>query len=88
MVGGCDSAYARLDNAGNSIHHRPGTRLFRKGLITVGEIATFMALAGMVVARQQAASFANRMTLDAARLLEILRRTRHDTRDARPARRR
>jgi ATP-binding cassette subfamily B protein len=23
MVGGCDSAYARFDNAGNSIHHRP-----------------------------------------------------------------
>ena len=49
-----------------------GTWLFRKGLITVGEIATFMALAGMVVARlEQAVSFANRMTLDAARLREF-----------------
>jgi ATP-binding cassette subfamily B protein len=49
-----------------------GTWLFRKGLITVGEIATFMALAGMVIARlEQAVSFANRMTLDAARLREF-----------------
>jgi ABC-type multidrug transport system fused ATPase/permease subunit len=37
-----------------------GTWLFRKGLITVGEIATFMALAGIVIARlEQAVSFAN-----------------------------
>src|SRR5215813_1755361 len=49
-----------------------GIWLFRKGLITVGEIATFMALAGMVIARlEQAVSFANRMTLDAARLREF-----------------
>jgi ATP-binding cassette, subfamily B, beta-glucan exporter len=49
-----------------------GTWLFRKGLITVGEIATFMALAGIVIARlEQAVSFANRMTLDAARLREF-----------------
>jgi ATP-binding cassette, subfamily B, beta-glucan exporter len=49
-----------------------GTWLFRKGLITVGEIATFMALAGMVIARlEQAVSFANRMTLDAPRLREF-----------------
>jgi len=49
-----------------------GTWLFEKGLITVGEIATFMALAGMVISRlEQAVSFANRMTLDAARLREF-----------------
>jgi ATP-binding cassette subfamily B protein len=49
-----------------------GAWLFRKNLITVGEIATFMALAGMVVARlEQAVGFANRMTLDAARLREF-----------------
>ena len=49
-----------------------GTWLFQKGLITVGEIATFMALAGMVISRlEQAVSFANRMTLDAARLREF-----------------
>src|SRR5207342_308471 len=49
-----------------------GALLFRKNLITVGEIATFMALAGMIVARlEQAVGFANRMTLDAARLREF-----------------
>jgi len=49
-----------------------GAWLFRNNLITVGEIATFMALAGMVVARlEQAVGFANRMTLDAARLREF-----------------
>jgi ATP-binding cassette subfamily B protein len=49
-----------------------GAWLFRKSLITVGEIATFMALAGMVVARlEQAVSFTSRMTLDAARLHEF-----------------
>ena len=49
-----------------------GTWLFQKGLITVGEIATFMALAGMVISRlEQAVIFANRMTLDAARLREF-----------------
>ncbi|MGC1980602.1 MAG: glucan ABC transporter ATP-binding protein/ permease, partial [Pseudolabrys sp.] len=46
--------------------------LFRNNLITVGEIATFVALAGLVVARlEQAVSFTNRMTLDAARLYEF-----------------
>ena len=66
-----------------------GTWLFRKGLITVGEIATFMALAGMVVARlEQAVSFANRMTLDAARLREFFDVLDTIRRDARPARRR
>ena len=49
-----------------------GAWLFRKNLITVGEIATFMALAGMIVTRlEQAVGFANRMTLDAARLREF-----------------
>ncbi|MGC1621973.1 MAG: glucan ABC transporter ATP-binding protein/ permease [Pseudolabrys sp.] len=49
-----------------------GAWLFRNYLITVGEIATFVALAGLVVARlEQAVSFTNRMTLDAARLYEF-----------------
>ena len=49
-----------------------GAWLFRNNLITVGEIATFVALAGLVVARlAQAVSFTNRMTLDAARLYEF-----------------
>ena len=49
-----------------------GAWLFRNNLITVGEIATFIALTGMVVARlEQAVSFANRMTFDAARLREF-----------------
>lgn len=49
-----------------------GALLFRRNLITVGEIATFMALAGMVVTRlEQAVGFASRMTLDAARLREF-----------------
>jgi ATP-binding cassette, subfamily B, beta-glucan exporter len=49
-----------------------GTWLFQRRLITVGEIATFMALAGMVIARlEQAVSFINRMALDAAPLREF-----------------
>ncbi|HEY6024799.1 MAG TPA: glucan ABC transporter ATP-binding protein/ permease [Pseudolabrys sp.] len=51
-----------------------GTWLFQKGLITIGEIVTFMALAGMVITRlEQAVSFANRMALDAAQLREFFR---------------
>jgi len=49
-----------------------GTWLFKQGTSTIGEIVTFMALAGMVVARlDQAVSFANRMAMDAARLREF-----------------
>ena len=49
-----------------------GTWLFQHGLTTVGQIATFMALSGMVIARlEQAVSFANRMAMDAARLREF-----------------
>lgn len=49
-----------------------GTWLFQQGLTTVGQIATFMALSGMVIARlEQAVSFANRMAMDAARLREF-----------------
>jgi len=49
-----------------------GTWLFRQGLVTIGEIVTFMALAGMVINRlEQSVSFANRMTMDAARLREF-----------------
>ena len=41
-----------------------GAWLFRRNLITVGEIVTFMALAGMVITRlEQAVGFANRMTI-------------------------
>ena len=51
-----------------------GTWLFQRGLITIGEIVTFMALAGMVITRlEQAVSFANRMSLDAAQLREFFR---------------
>jgi glucan exporter ATP-binding protein len=51
-----------------------GTWLFQRGLITIGEIVTFMALAGMVIARlEQAVSFANRMSLDSAQLREFFR---------------
>lgn len=49
-----------------------GTWLFQQGLITIGEIVTFMALTGMVIVRlEQAVSFANRMALDTARLREF-----------------
>ena len=49
-----------------------GTWLFQHGLISIGEIVTFMALAGMVIVRlDQAVGFANRMALDAARLREF-----------------
>ena len=51
-----------------------GAWLFQRGLITIGEIVTFMALAGMVITRlEQAVSFANRMALDAAQLREFFR---------------
>jgi ATP-binding cassette subfamily B protein len=49
-----------------------GTWLFRQGLATIGDIVTFIALAGMVITRlDQAVSFANRMALDAPRLREF-----------------
>ena len=49
-----------------------GTWLFQHGTVTIGEIVTFMALAGMVITRlDQAVSFANRMAMDAARLHEF-----------------
>jgi ATP-binding cassette, subfamily B, beta-glucan exporter len=51
-----------------------GTWLFQRGLITIGEIVTFMALAGMVITRlEQAVSFANHMALDSAQLREFFR---------------
>ncbi len=51
-----------------------GTWLFQHGLITIGEIVTFMALAGMVISRlEQAVSFANHMALDSAQLREFFR---------------
>ena len=49
-----------------------GTWLFQHDLISIGQIVTFMALAGMVIARlDQAVSFANRMAMDSARLREF-----------------
>jgi ATP-binding cassette, subfamily B, beta-glucan exporter len=49
-----------------------GTWLFQHGRVTIGEIVTFMALAGMVIARiEQSVGFANRMAVDAARLREF-----------------
>ncbi len=49
-----------------------GSWLFARGLISIGEIVTFMAFAGMVIARlDQAVSFVNRMAMDAAKLREF-----------------
>jgi glucan exporter ATP-binding protein len=49
-----------------------GTLLFQRGLISIGEIVTFMAFAGMVIGRlEQAVGFINRMAIDAARLREF-----------------
>lgn len=49
-----------------------GTRLFQQGLVSIGEIVTFMAFAGMVISRlEQAVGFSNRLAMDAARLREF-----------------
>jgi ATP-binding cassette, subfamily B, beta-glucan exporter len=49
-----------------------GSWLFQQGLISIGEIVTFMAFAGMVITRlEQAVSFANRMALDAPQLRDF-----------------
>ncbi len=49
-----------------------GSWLFQLGLITIGEIVTFMAFAGMVITRlEQAVGFINRMAVDAAKLREF-----------------
>jgi len=49
-----------------------GTWLYLHGLITIGEIVTFMAFAGMVIGRlEQAVGFVNRMATDAAKLREF-----------------
>jgi glucan exporter ATP-binding protein len=49
-----------------------GAWLFQRDLISIGEIVTFMALAGMVIARlEQAVNFANRMAMDTASLREF-----------------
>jgi glucan exporter ATP-binding protein len=46
-----------------------GSWLFQHGLVSIGEIVTFMAFAGMVINRlEQAVGFANRMALDAPQL--------------------
>ncbi len=58
-----------------------GTWLFLQGLVSIGEIVTFMAFAGMVIGRlEQTVSFANRMSMEAARLREFF-----DVLDAVPA---
>ena len=49
-----------------------GAWLFQRDLISIGEIVTFMALAGMVIARlDHAVNFANRMAMDTASLGEF-----------------
>jgi ATP-binding cassette subfamily B protein len=49
-----------------------GTWLYLEDLVSIGEIVTFMAFATMVIARlEQTVNFANRVTLDAARLREF-----------------
>jgi ATP-binding cassette, subfamily B, beta-glucan exporter len=49
-----------------------GTWLFLQGLISIGEIVTFMAFAGLVIARlEQSVSFINHMMLDAPRLRDF-----------------
>ena len=49
-----------------------GTWLFQRGLVSIGEIVTFMAFAGMVIVKlEQAVSFSNRLAMDAARLNEF-----------------
>ena len=76
-----------VDDAGGPLDHRcsaPGC--FKHGTVTIGEIVTFMALAGMVITRlEQAVSFANRMALDAAAPARVLRHPRHRAGAARQA---
>jgi ATP-binding cassette subfamily B protein len=49
-----------------------GTWLFQNGLVTIGEIVTFMAFAGMVIGRlEQAVNFANSLALEAPKLREF-----------------
>jgi ATP-binding cassette, subfamily B, beta-glucan exporter len=49
-----------------------GTWLFQRGLISIGEIVTFMAFAGMVIGRlDQAVSFVNRLAMDSAKIREF-----------------
>jgi glucan exporter ATP-binding protein len=65
-----------------------GAWLFQQGLVSIGEIVTFMAFAGMVIARlEQAVGFSNRLAMDAARLREFFDvldtvPTMHDRSDA------
>jgi ATP-binding cassette subfamily B protein len=65
-----------------------GTWLFQQGLVSIGEIVTFMAFAGMVISRlEQAVGFSNRLAMDAARLREFFDvldtvPTMHDKSDA------
>jgi ATP-binding cassette, subfamily B, beta-glucan exporter len=49
-----------------------GTWLFQNDLITIGEIVTFMAFAGMVITRlEQSVNFINHLALDAPQLREF-----------------
>ncbi len=58
-----------------------GTYLHIQGLVTIGEIVTFVNIAGMFVGKlEQAVAFTNRLVLDAPRLQEFF-----DVLDAAPA---
>lgn len=49
-----------------------GTYLHIQGLVTIGEIVTFVNIAGMFVGKlEQAVAFSNRLVLDAPRLVEF-----------------
>lgn len=49
-----------------------GAWLYTKSLITIGEIVTFIAFAGMVIGRlEQIVTFANKLSMDAPRLREF-----------------
>ena len=49
-----------------------GIWLYMNGLTTIGEIVTFTSFAGLLVQRlEQAVGFANRMFMDAPRLIEF-----------------
>jgi ATP-binding cassette subfamily B protein len=49
-----------------------GAWLYTKSLITIGEIVTFIAFAGMVIGRlEQIVAFANKLAMDAPRLKEF-----------------
>ncbi len=63
-----------------------GTYLKLVGLASVGQIVSFMSIAALLITRlEQAVSFANRLFIDAPRLVRLLRRARYRAGRARPA---